>query len=228
MPTLTQIQTRIAKLQLQAEAIAAKQISAALGEIAALMTKHGITPADIDAHLSTRKPRGRPAGKKARAKAVVKPLVKPLVKTIGKKRGRPAKSSTASAGNAKLPAKYLNPKTGETWSGWARPPLWIKDVKDRTKFLIDGTATAPVSKPAKSTKQGSKRTAKLGTKPDAKPSTARKVTGKKAASKRVAADKPKASGTVATKTTPVKTRIRRANKPPTNVPAVEASPAVAG
>ncbi|SOE64271.1 H-NS histone family protein [Caballeronia arationis] len=30
---------------------------------------------------------------------------------------------------------HLNPKTGETWSGHARPPAWIRDVKDRTKFL---------------------------------------------------------------------------------------------
>lgn len=40
----------------------------------------------------------------------------------------------------KLPPKYMNPKTGETWSGHARPPSWIKDAKDRSKFLIKGQA----------------------------------------------------------------------------------------
>jgi DNA-binding protein H-NS len=40
----------------------------------------------------------------------------------------------------------LNPKTGETWSGHARPPAWIKDVKDRTKFLLDGAGTASSTK----------------------------------------------------------------------------------
>ncbi|WP_375508490.1 H-NS family nucleoid-associated regulatory protein, partial [uncultured Caballeronia sp.] len=45
-----------------------------------------------------------------------------------------------SASNGKLPAKYRDPKTGATWSGWARPPAWIKDVKDRTKYLIDSSA----------------------------------------------------------------------------------------
>jgi DNA-binding protein H-NS len=157
MPTLVQIQARIAKLQLQADAIAAKQVSAVLNEITTLMAKHGVTSADIDAHLSTKKRRGRPAGKKTATRAAVK--------TNGKKRGRPSKASTSSAGKSKLPAKYLNPKTGETWSGWARPPAWIKDVKDRTKFLIDGAAAAVASEPATRAKKtraksaGAKKTA---------------------------------------------------------------------
>ncbi|WP_207004982.1 H-NS family nucleoid-associated regulatory protein [Trinickia mobilis] len=41
------------------------------------------------------------------------------------------------------PPKYINRKTGETWSGHARPPAWIANVKDRTKFLIaNGTGAA--------------------------------------------------------------------------------------
>ncbi|KAB1589993.1 H-NS histone family protein [Burkholderia cepacia] len=44
----------------------------------------------------------------------------------------------ASKGKAAAPvaAKYQNPKTGETWSGRGRAPAWIKDVKNREKFLI--------------------------------------------------------------------------------------------
>ncbi|TCK36700.1 DNA-binding protein H-NS [Paraburkholderia sp. BL8N3] len=33
------------------------------------------------------------------------------------------------------PAKYKNPTTGATWSGFGRPPAWI-DGKKREKFLI--------------------------------------------------------------------------------------------
>lgn len=33
-------------------------------------------------------------------------------------------------------AKYQNPETGETWSGRGRAPAWIKDAKNRDKFLI--------------------------------------------------------------------------------------------
>jgi DNA-binding protein H-NS len=34
-----------------------------------------------------------------------------------------------------LPPKYLNPKTGQTWSGRGRKPLWIG--KRPEKFLIN-------------------------------------------------------------------------------------------
>ena len=33
-------------------------------------------------------------------------------------------------------AKYQNPETGDTWSGRGRAPTWIKDAKNRDKFLI--------------------------------------------------------------------------------------------
>lgn len=33
-----------------------------------------------------------------------------------------------------LPPKYLNPKTGETWSGRGRAPAWLG--KNRNRFLI--------------------------------------------------------------------------------------------
>lgn len=74
--------------------------------------------------------------------------------------GKPAKGRgakpTRSSGKSGLPAKYRNPKTGETWSGHARPPAWIKDVKDRSKFLIDkASATDDVRGSA-----GRKKTAK--------------------------------------------------------------------
>jgi DNA-binding protein H-NS len=40
--------------------------------------------------------------------------------------------------------RYRDPKTGAEWTGHGRAPGWIKNVKDRTKFLIAvsaGTAT---------------------------------------------------------------------------------------
>ena len=35
------------------------------------------------------------------------------------------------------PAKYRDPSTGATWTGRGKPPNWIKDEPDRTKFLIE-------------------------------------------------------------------------------------------
>lgn len=34
------------------------------------------------------------------------------------------------------PAKYQDPKTGATWSGKGRAPAWIRNAKNRDKFLI--------------------------------------------------------------------------------------------
>jgi len=49
---------------------------------------------------------------------------------FGSRRGRPRLSHGAS------PAKYRDPATGATWSGRGRAPNWIKDAKNRDKFLI--------------------------------------------------------------------------------------------
>jgi len=49
---------------------------------------------------------------------------------FGRKRGE------GKAASAPVAAKYQNPKTGETWSGRGRAPVWIKDATNRDKFLI--------------------------------------------------------------------------------------------
>ncbi|MDR5747827.1 H-NS family nucleoid-associated regulatory protein [Caballeronia sp. LZ029] len=124
MTTLENIQARMKKLQAQAETILAKQAQAAVDQIRELMLKHGLTTADIEARAKAKR------DAKANGRVTV---------------GRGSKAPIATKG--KLPAKYLNPKTGETWSGHARPPAWIKDVKDRTKFFIDGVGTASTGRP---------------------------------------------------------------------------------
>jgi DNA-binding protein H-NS len=176
MPTLEQIQAKLKKLQAQAEAMIAKRAQSVLDDIRKLMEKHGLTTADIDAHSSTKKPRGRPPGKSSKSGVKAKAAAKP-----------------------KLPAKYRNPKTGETWSGWARPPLWIKDVKDRTKFLIDGlsdshavvaSATKPAGKKAAKKTTAKKGTAKtLSAKAPAKKAAAKKASIKRATEANVPAKK---------------------------------------
>jgi DNA-binding protein H-NS len=47
---------------------------------------------------------------------------------VAAKRGRPPKK-------APLPAKYQDPKSGNTWSGRGKPPKWIVG-KNRERFLI--------------------------------------------------------------------------------------------
>lgn len=49
--------------------------------------------------------------------------------------GRARRARAASVGGV-VPAKYRDPKTGVTWSGRGRAPRWIKDVKNRDRYLI--------------------------------------------------------------------------------------------
>jgi DNA-binding protein H-NS len=135
------LQAKIRRLHAQADALRAKNSSAVIQKIKNLMAEHGLTTADIDSHTGGRK-RGPKPGAKAANRAA---------QTTGKTTG-------------KLPPEYLNPKTGETWSGHARPPAWIANVKDRTKFLIADGAPATVAGTkviASKAKPAGKKTAKV-------------------------------------------------------------------
>jgi DNA-binding protein H-NS len=135
MATLEAIQQKIKVLQAKADAVASKETAKVLAQIRDIMDKHGLTISDIEVHLG------------------------------GKRRGRPPASgrtaNIAGKSKGKLPPKYMNPKTGETWSGHARPPRWIASVKDRSKFLIDGNSantTATVGRKAKAALKGTRGT----------------------------------------------------------------------
>jgi DNA-binding protein H-NS len=51
-----------------------------------------------------------------------------------RRRGRPAGSGAPKAAKEPLPPKYLDPKTGKTWSGRGRGPAWLG--KNPNRFLI--------------------------------------------------------------------------------------------
>jgi len=123
MPTLEQIQTKMKKLQMQADALIAKKARAAVDQIRKLMLEHGLTTEDIEA--------------KAKAKREGKAASGAAVNT---------KSSKVSGSlGSKVPPKYQHPKTGATWTGRGSAPAWIADVKDRTKYLIKNAADVALS-----------------------------------------------------------------------------------
>ncbi|WP_274389596.1 H-NS histone family protein [Paraburkholderia tagetis] len=132
MVTLDAIKQKIAKLEKQAEVIAEKQSSIGLAKIRDLMHKHGLEVADIERFVGKR--RGRKPGVKAAngAAKALHPNAHPVA------------------------PKYADPKTGATWTGRGRAPAWIRDVKDRSKFLI-AAGSAPKAASAKTT--GAKKTA---------------------------------------------------------------------
>ncbi|GJH14846.1 H-NS histone family protein [Caballeronia novacaledonica] len=53
----------------------------------------------------------------------------------GRKSAAAAKSATSGV------AKYVDPKTGATWTGHGRAPAWIANAKNRDKFLATGNGT---------------------------------------------------------------------------------------
>jgi DNA-binding protein H-NS len=112
-------------------------------------------------------------------------------------------AKTGSKGQPKgaQPPKYLDPKTGATWSGRGPAPAWLATVKDRTKFLIDSAAAssnvaakkvatakkAVASKPA--VKKGTAATKKAAAKKSAAKPAAKKAAAKKTAVKKSAVAK---------------------------------------
>jgi len=186
MVTLDAINSKIAKLQKQAATIAEKQSSVGLTKIRDLMHKHGLTVADIEGFVAKR--RGRKPGT-----------------TLAK-----AAANAPGAVVHHVAPKYADPKTGATWSGRGLAPLWIRDVKDRSKFLIEAGATAktagakaaPAKKAAAKKATAKKATAKKAT---AKKATAKKATAKKATAKKATAKKAGAKRVVARKA--VKTTV---------------------
>ncbi|KAF7961767.1 DNA-binding protein [Cupriavidus sp. UYMU48A] len=50
-----------------------------------------------------------------------------------RRRGRPAGAATSKP-KSEIPPKYLDPKTGRTWSGRGRQPAWLG--KNPKRFLI--------------------------------------------------------------------------------------------
>lgn len=123
MLTLEQIQTKMKKLQTQADALIAKKAQAAVDQIQKIMLAHGLTTEDIEA--------------KAKAK-------RPAKATNGSASNAESKAVASLKGGT--PPKYRQPKTGATWTGHGRAPAWIAEAKDRSRFLIEsGTDTGRVA-----------------------------------------------------------------------------------
>jgi DNA-binding protein H-NS len=191
MATLDQLQSKIQKLQHQADALIAKNASKVLGDIRAMMERHGLTTTDIDAHGANGAKRGPKAASKVAAKPVKSTTVAKDTVAKGQRKGP-------------QPVKYRNAKTGQTWSGRGPAPAWLASVKDRSKFLIDASAeknaappdvkNAAPSKKAKSAVKAVAATKKVASK---KPVPAKPVTPTKAVPK-----KPVAKAVVRTKASP--------------------------
>jgi len=131
----------------------------------------------------------------------------------GKRRAKQTKASSV--------AKYADPKTGKTWSGFGRAPAWIAGAKNRDAFLVDKSAAREAgskvtaaakeasAKPAKEVKAAKKaaKPVKRAVAPAKKVSKAKSASvavKKKAAIKKVA---PKKSAPKQVATAPVEPAV---------------------
>lgn len=133
MSKLTALKKQIASLQAQAERIAKAEASSAIAKVKEIMAEFNLTIEHLTASVT-----GKPGAKKTQLKAA-----------------RKVKSASV--------AKYVDPKTGKTWSGFGRAPGWLAGRKNRDAFLVDKsgikTAEPAVSAPAASKKASRKKTA---------------------------------------------------------------------
>jgi DNA-binding protein H-NS len=163
MATLASLRERIEKLQQEAEKLRKSELSDVIARIRAEVAEYDLSPEDIFGGKGKRGPRG----KKAAAKE--------------------------SGARAPRPPKFRDPKTGKTWNGVGKPPVWIAGARNRDKFLIDasdataeeGTAT-PSSAPVK--KAGKAAVSRSGAK-----KLAAKKASKRGAAKKMAEESPAAA-----------------------------------
>ncbi len=104
MATYKQLMAQKEAIEAQLAEARATEVAGVIEKFRSLMAEFGLTAEDIEG----KRRRGRPAGV-GKAKAVTKT-------------------------KSELPPKYMDPKTGATWSGRGRAPAWLG--KNRTKFLI--------------------------------------------------------------------------------------------
>lgn len=162
MATLASLRERIEKLQLEAEQLRKSELSDVIARIRAEVAEYDLSPEDIFGGKGRRGPRG----KKAAAKA--------------------------AGARTPRPPKYRDPKTGKTWNGVGKPPVWIAGARNRDKFLID----APEATAEEGAVSTSSAPAKKARKTAVSRSRAKKPAAKKA-SKRGAAKKVAEESTAA-------------------------------
>ncbi len=111
-----------AEVEREIAATQVKERSAALAHVTQLMEQYGITASDLGGRKL-----GRPA--KARPAATATPPAQSRRATRGK-RGN-------TLAGSKVPPKYRNKSTGETWSGRGLKPRWLAAAIASGKKLTD-------------------------------------------------------------------------------------------
>lgn len=123
MATLTELEQQLAELTAKVDAARADLRTHAAAQIKLLMAEYGVSAADLVDGKVTLKATKVPKAAEPKAKS-------------HKAKANGANGTTAPKNKGTRPAKYIDPDTGATWSGMGHTPAWLKDVKNREKYLI--------------------------------------------------------------------------------------------
>ena len=166
MKSYKQIRADIAKLEREAQVARKSESAAVIVRIKDLAREYDLTAADLGLDApQTQESKGTPS-KSAARKAPEKKIA----------------SKTSSRSGAGI-AKYRDPKSGRTWTGFGRAPDWLASVKDRDALRIDaGAAQASKESPASDAAQAGPADGRRGAPKPAKKASA-KAAVKKAAKK---------------------------------------------
>ncbi|MDT7838125.1 H-NS histone family protein [Aquabacterium sp. OR-4] len=107
--SLAQIQSQIDKLQREAEALRAKEISGVVVRIKEAISHYGLTPQELFGDAPSKKPRGKAAAASPKKPAAKKPAAAP---------------------------KYRD-EAGNTWTGHGKRPNWFKAALEAGKTAAD-------------------------------------------------------------------------------------------
>ena len=148
--TVTEIKKQIAVLEAKATCLAEEETKEFVSKVRALMNHLGVTLEHLSLTVSQK------------ASAVKTAIV-------GKKVGAAKRASKGAA-------KYQDPKTGATWSGFGRAPGWIASAKNRYLFMVDKSEIKALKANAKAPAAKKKSDAKTASPEKASNSAANKST----------------------------------------------------
>ena len=170
MKAYKQIRADIARLEREAEAARKAESAGVVTKIRKLAAEYGLTAADIGLDGDRQQENSSDFGRRS-------------AKTAPKKAARKAAAKKASRSGAGV-AKYRDPKSGQTWTGFGRAPQWLASAKERDAFLI---SSGEAGVQAKATAQ--ERSSAALTKSQPAPRTARKASAETPARKAMPAGK---------------------------------------
>ena len=125
MRSYKQIRADIAALEREAAAVRKSESAAIVARIRKLAEQYDLTAADIGLDASPQ------------AQAAARPSAKTASKsTAGKTAARKMPSRKKARSGAGV-AKYRDPKSGKTWTGFGRAPDWLASAKNREVFRIE-------------------------------------------------------------------------------------------